>query len=87
MGLVLGCPHGPLSRDVHEAVQGQDPWILGSSTGKPCSVCRYSIMQACWALEPTHRPTFQQICILLQKQLQAATREQVSDGVRRRLAG
>ncbi|XP_040828591.1 macrophage colony-stimulating factor 1 receptor isoform X2 [Ochotona curzoniae] len=36
----------------------------------------YSIMQACWALEPTHRPTFQQICILLQKQLQAATREQ-----------
>uniref|UniRef100_A0A5F9DVQ4 receptor protein-tyrosine kinase n=1 Tax=Oryctolagus cuniculus TaxID=9986 RepID=A0A5F9DVQ4_RABIT len=36
----------------------------------------YSIMQACWALEPTHRPTFQQICVLLQEQVQAATREQ-----------
>uniref|UniRef100_A0A8C9KDH1 Macrophage colony-stimulating factor 1 receptor n=1 Tax=Panthera tigris altaica TaxID=74533 RepID=A0A8C9KDH1_PANTA len=30
----------------------------------------YSIMQACWALEPTRRPTFQQICSLLQKQAQ-----------------
>uniref|UniRef100_A0A8D1C3Z0 Macrophage colony-stimulating factor 1 receptor n=1 Tax=Sus scrofa TaxID=9823 RepID=A0A8D1C3Z0_PIG len=28
----------------------------------------YSIMQACWALEPTRRPTFQQICSLLQEQ-------------------
>ncbi|XP_004686622.1 PREDICTED: macrophage colony-stimulating factor 1 receptor [Condylura cristata] len=28
----------------------------------------YSIMQACWALEPTRRPTFQQICSLLQAQ-------------------
>ncbi|XP_003404645.2 macrophage colony-stimulating factor 1 receptor isoform X1 [Loxodonta africana] len=27
----------------------------------------YSIMQACWNLEPTHRPTFQQICVLLQE--------------------
>lgn len=35
----------------------------------------YSIMQACWALEPTHRPTFQQICSLLQEQAQES-REQ-----------
>lgn len=47
---------------------------------KLCPVSRYSIMQACWALEPTHRPTFQQICVLLQEQVQAATREQVSEG-------
>lgn len=32
-------------------------------------------MQACWALEPTHRPTFQQICSLLQEQAQES-REQ-----------
>ncbi|XP_012881009.1 PREDICTED: macrophage colony-stimulating factor 1 receptor [Dipodomys ordii] len=36
----------------------------------------YSIMQACWDLEPTQRPTFQQICTLLQKQDQAHRREQ-----------
>nr|4HW7_A Chain A, Macrophage colony-stimulating factor 1 receptor [Homo sapiens]4R7H_A Chain A, Macrophage colony-stimulating factor 1 receptor [Homo sapiens]4R7I_A Chain A, Macrophage colony-stimulating factor 1 receptor [Homo sapiens]6N33_A Chain A, Macrophage colony-stimulating factor 1 receptor [Homo sapiens]7MFC_A Chain A, Macrophage colony-stimulating factor 1 receptor [Homo sapiens] len=30
----------------------------------------YSIMQACWALEPTHRPTFQQITSFLQEQAQ-----------------
>ncbi|XP_053421951.1 macrophage colony-stimulating factor 1 receptor [Nycticebus coucang] len=35
----------------------------------------YSIMQACWALEPTHRPTFQQICSLLQEQAQVDRRE------------
>ncbi|XP_006204512.2 macrophage colony-stimulating factor 1 receptor [Vicugna pacos] len=35
----------------------------------------YSIMQACWALEPTHRPTFQQICSLLQEQTQMDRRE------------
>ncbi|XP_012513771.1 PREDICTED: macrophage colony-stimulating factor 1 receptor [Propithecus coquereli] len=35
----------------------------------------YSIMQACWALEPTHRPTFQQICFLLQEQAQVNRRE------------
>uniref|UniRef100_A0A2K5WG90 Macrophage colony-stimulating factor 1 receptor n=1 Tax=Macaca fascicularis TaxID=9541 RepID=A0A2K5WG90_MACFA len=35
----------------------------------------YSIMQACWALEPTHRPTFQQICSLLQEQAQEDRRE------------
>lgn len=35
----------------------------------------YSIMQACWALEPTHRPTFQQICSLLQEQAQEDSRE------------
>lgn len=35
-------------------------------------------MQACWALEPTHRPTFQQICSLLQEQAQVDRREQVS---------
>uniref|UniRef100_A0A8C5LF77 Macrophage colony-stimulating factor 1 receptor n=2 Tax=Jaculus jaculus TaxID=51337 RepID=A0A8C5LF77_JACJA len=36
----------------------------------------YSIMQACWELEPTHRPTFQQICFLLQEQAQMDRREQ-----------
>ncbi|XP_054424162.1 macrophage colony-stimulating factor 1 receptor [Pteronotus mesoamericanus] len=36
----------------------------------------YSIMQACWSLEPTHRPTFQQICLLLQEQAQVDGREQ-----------
>lgn len=36
----------------------------------------YSIMQACWSLEPTHRPTFQQICFLLQEQAQEDSREQ-----------
>lgn len=35
-------------------------------------------MQACWSLEPTHRPTFQQICFLLQEQAQEDSREQVS---------
>lgn len=35
----------------------------------------YGIMQACWALEPTHRPTFQQICSLLQEQAQEDSRE------------
>uniref|UniRef100_UPI00325C343F Macrophage colony-stimulating factor 1 receptor,CSF1R n=1 Tax=Homo sapiens TaxID=9606 RepID=UPI00325C343F len=35
----------------------------------------YSIMQACWALEPTHRPTFQQICSFLQEQAQEDRRE------------
>ena len=39
---------------------------------------RYSIMQACWALEPTRRPTFQQICSLLQEQVQVGRRERVS---------
>ncbi|KAG8504482.1 Macrophage colony-stimulating factor 1 receptor [Galemys pyrenaicus] len=36
----------------------------------------YSIMQACWALEPTRRPTFQQICSLLQTQTPVGRREQ-----------
>ncbi|XP_008564126.1 PREDICTED: macrophage colony-stimulating factor 1 receptor [Galeopterus variegatus] len=36
----------------------------------------YSIMQACWALEPTCRPTFQQICSLLQEQAHVNRREQ-----------
>nr|XP_003934130.2 macrophage colony-stimulating factor 1 receptor [Saimiri boliviensis boliviensis] len=35
----------------------------------------YGIMQACWALEPTHRPTFQQICSLLREQTQEDGRE------------
>ena len=35
-------------------------------------------MQACWSLEPTHRPTFQQICLLLQEQAQEDDRAQVS---------
>ncbi|KAG8128537.1 hypothetical protein E2320_015382 [Naja naja] len=28
-------------------------------------------MTACWKLEPTQRPTFSQICTLIQKQLDA----------------
>ncbi|KAM5302216.1 macrophage colony-stimulating factor 1 receptor isoform 2-T2 [Glossophaga mutica] len=36
----------------------------------------YSIMQACWSLEPTHRPTFQQICLLLQEQAKVDVRVQ-----------
>uniref|UniRef100_A0A2K6KT35 receptor protein-tyrosine kinase n=1 Tax=Rhinopithecus bieti TaxID=61621 RepID=A0A2K6KT35_RHIBE len=43
--------------------------------GVLCPISRYSIMQACWALEPTHRPTFQQICSLLQEQAQEDRRE------------
>lgn len=43
-------------------------------------------MQACWSLEPTHRPTFQQICFLLQEQAQVDSREQVSEA-RLRVAG
>ncbi|XP_006863937.1 PREDICTED: macrophage colony-stimulating factor 1 receptor [Chrysochloris asiatica] len=35
----------------------------------------YSIMQACWDLEPTCRPTFQQICFLLQEQAKADMKE------------
>ncbi|XP_032066849.1 macrophage colony-stimulating factor 1 receptor [Thamnophis elegans] len=31
----------------------------------------YNIMTACWKLEPTQRPTFSQICTLIQKQLDA----------------
>uniref|UniRef100_A0A8C5UF21 receptor protein-tyrosine kinase n=1 Tax=Malurus cyaneus samueli TaxID=2593467 RepID=A0A8C5UF21_9PASS len=30
----------------------------------------YSIMQACWSLEPTRRPTFDQICCFIQKELE-----------------
>lgn len=36
----------------------------------------YSIMQSCWDLEPTKRPTFQQICFLLQEQARLERREQ-----------
>ncbi|XP_006893761.1 PREDICTED: macrophage colony-stimulating factor 1 receptor isoform X2 [Elephantulus edwardii] len=35
----------------------------------------YSIMQACWDLEPTRRPTFQQIYSLLQEQAKADGKE------------
>uniref|UniRef100_A0A8C5S1S6 Protein kinase domain-containing protein n=1 Tax=Laticauda laticaudata TaxID=8630 RepID=A0A8C5S1S6_LATLA len=38
----------------------------------------YNIMTACWKLEPTQRPTFNQICTLIQKQLDAI-KEQVND--------
>lgn len=27
-------------------------------------------MQACWSLEPTQRPTFDQICCFIQKELE-----------------
>uniref|UniRef100_A0A8B9TVW1 receptor protein-tyrosine kinase n=1 Tax=Anas platyrhynchos TaxID=8839 RepID=A0A8B9TVW1_ANAPL len=30
----------------------------------------YTIMQACWSLEPTQRPTFDQICCFIQKELE-----------------
>ncbi|XP_029439419.1 macrophage colony-stimulating factor 1 receptor [Rhinatrema bivittatum] len=30
----------------------------------------YDIMKACWSLEPTQRPTFDQICSFIQKQMQ-----------------
>lgn len=36
----------------------------------------YSIMQSCWDLEPTKRPTFQHICLLLQEQARLERREQ-----------
>ncbi|XP_004453792.2 macrophage colony-stimulating factor 1 receptor [Dasypus novemcinctus] len=36
----------------------------------------YGIMQACWDLEPTHRPTFQQICSLLQEHGKVGQKEQ-----------
>lgn len=45
--------------------------------GNVCFVSRYSIMQSCWDLEPTKRPTFQQICFLLQEQARLERREQV----------
>uniref|UniRef100_A0A8D0GYU3 receptor protein-tyrosine kinase n=1 Tax=Sphenodon punctatus TaxID=8508 RepID=A0A8D0GYU3_SPHPU len=32
----------------------------------------YSIMKACWNLQPTQRPTFDQICCFIQKQLDAS---------------
>lgn len=34
-------------------------------------------MQSCWDLEPTKRPTFQQICFLLREQAQLDRTEQV----------
>ncbi|XP_004384956.1 macrophage colony-stimulating factor 1 receptor [Trichechus manatus latirostris] len=36
----------------------------------------YSIMQACWDLEPTRRPTFKQICFLLREQAKVDRKEQ-----------
>lgn len=45
--------------------------------GNVCFVSRYSIMQSCWDLEPTKRPTFQQICLLLQEQARLERRQQV----------
>ncbi|XP_044515799.1 macrophage colony-stimulating factor 1 receptor [Gracilinanus agilis] len=36
----------------------------------------YSIMQACWDLEPTRRPTFQQICSFLQEEVDATSKKQ-----------
>ncbi|KAM9066115.1 macrophage colony-stimulating factor 1 receptor [Sarcophilus harrisii] len=36
----------------------------------------YSIMQACWDLEPTRRPTFQQICSLLQEEMDSTSKKQ-----------
>lgn len=51
----------------------KDGYQMAQPAFAPKSI--YSIMQACWALEPTHRPTFQQICSLLQEQAQES-REQ-----------
>lgn len=48
-----------------------------SSLPISCLQCRYNIMTACWKLEPTQRPTFSQICTLIQKQLDAI-KEQVN---------
>lgn len=60
--------------------------MCGSQTnGEFLSCLRYGIMQACWALEPTRRPTFQQICSLLQEQAHVGRRERVSGAGSRRL--
>lgn len=40
------------------------------NTSVPLGLCRYTIMQACWNLEPTQRPTFDQICCFIQKELE-----------------
>ncbi|XP_008059241.1 macrophage colony-stimulating factor 1 receptor [Carlito syrichta] len=52
----------------------KDGYQMAQPVFAPKSI--YSIMQACWALEPTHRPTFQQICSLLQEQAQVDRRAQ-----------
>ncbi|KAK2116674.1 Macrophage colony-stimulating factor 1 receptor [Saguinus oedipus] len=51
----------------------KDGYQMAQPTFAPKNI--YSIMQACWALEPTHRPTFQQLCSLLQEQTQEDRRE------------
>ncbi|XP_054833329.1 macrophage colony-stimulating factor 1 receptor isoform X2 [Eublepharis macularius] len=35
----------------------------------------YNIMKACWSLEPIQRPTFAQICTVIQKQLDATKKQ------------
>uniref|UniRef100_A0A8C6QJC9 Macrophage colony-stimulating factor 1 receptor n=1 Tax=Nannospalax galili TaxID=1026970 RepID=A0A8C6QJC9_NANGA len=52
----------------------KDGYQMAQPTFAPKNI--YSIMQACWDLEPTCRPTFQQICTLLQEQAQVDRREQ-----------
>ncbi|KAM6469296.1 macrophage colony-stimulating factor 1 receptor [Liasis olivaceus] len=39
----------------------------------------YNIMTACWELEPTQRPTFSQICTLIQKQLDAIKEQEYTN--------
>ncbi|XP_037657755.1 macrophage colony-stimulating factor 1 receptor [Choloepus didactylus] len=52
----------------------KDGYQMGQPAFAPKNI--YGIMQACWDLEPTHRPTFQQICSLLQEQTKVDRKEQ-----------
>lgn len=52
----------------------KDGYQMAQPTFAPKNI--YSIMQSCWDLEPTKRPTFQQICFLLREQAQLDRTEQ-----------
>lgn len=49
---------------------GAEPPAAPGNRPVPLRLHRYSIMQACWSLEPTRRPTFDQIVCLVQKELE-----------------